>query len=81
MTPRKFHYALEIGLAMGHKPRVAHGHCAHIRVMPTFDEEAARGVSDAEVRRRWPRFDGVCPDCHGRWIIYASAMHFVMGDW
>lgn len=47
-----------------------------------FDEEAARGLNDAEVRRRWPRLQGPCPKgCGFCGIGYASAMHYIMGDW
>lgn len=35
-----------------------------------------------EVRRRWPRLDGVCPKrCGFVGIGYASYTHYVMGDW
>lgn len=55
--------------------------CEHGRCRPQFDAGAARGLSDQEVRRRWPRFEGVCSECGERVIVYASAEHFVMGDW
>lgn len=55
--------------------------CQHLKVMPTFDEGAARGLSASEVRRRWPRFEGVCPDCGQRGVIYASYMHYLAGDY
>ncbi len=45
-----------------------------------FDEEAARGLSASEVRKRWPRFQGHCL-CGVSHICYASWMHYVMGDW
>lgn len=34
----------------------------------------------AEVRRRWPRFQGTC-ECGFRGVAYASMAHLVMGDW
>lgn len=55
--------------------------CTHDGAKVEFDEEAAKGLSVAEIRQRWPRFYGACPDC-GRLIIkYASFMHYGMGDW
>lgn len=56
--------------------------CQHPNQAPVeFDEEAAQGLSVAEVRERWPRAVGPCPDCGERAIRYASMAHFVMGDW
>jgi hypothetical protein len=42
---------------------------------------AARGLSAEEVRKRWPRFYGPCPDCNTTVIHYASTAHYVLGDW
>jgi hypothetical protein len=48
----------------------------------TFDVEAAKGLSVAEIRKRWPRLWGNCPlGCGFNGIGYASFMHYVMGDW
>lgn len=47
----------------------------------TFDEVAARGLDEYEVRRRWPRFFGTCKHCGYTGIYYASYAHYVMGDW
>jgi hypothetical protein len=55
--------------------------CVHAGAVVAFDEEAARGLEADEVRKRWPRFFGACPDCGCSLIKYASAMHYVMGDW
>lgn len=55
--------------------------CEHASVMPAFDEEAARGLDVYEIRRRWPRFFGRCPDCQTDLILYASFAHYVYGDW
>ena len=55
--------------------------CQHPQCVPAFDEDAARGLDEWEVQRRWPRFEGMCPDCGALMIVYASAMHFAMGDW
>jgi hypothetical protein len=55
--------------------------CDHAAVMPAFDEEAAKGLDAYEVRKRWPRFFGKCPSCDFKGILYASRMHYIMGDW
>lgn len=56
--------------------------CNHPRTpVPAFDEVAARGLSAEEVRRRWPRGEGPCPDCGVPMITYASGAHFAYGDW
>lgn len=47
----------------------------------TFNEAAARGLDEHEVRRRWPRFMGTCKHCGYSGIYYASNAHFVLGDW
>lgn len=55
--------------------------CQHPKVTPDFDEEAASSMSSNEVRRKWPRFSGKCPDCSFNGIIYASYFHYICGDW
>lgn len=36
----------------------------------------------AEVRARWPRLNGLCPKgCGYNGIAYASADHYIYGDW
>lgn len=48
----------------------------------TFDLKESRGLSTAEVRRRWPRLFGKCPKgCGFEGIAYASLEHYVIGDW
>ena len=48
----------------------------------TFDPDAAKGLSVAELRKRWPRLYGNCPlGCGYNGIYYASFGHYVMGDW
>jgi hypothetical protein len=48
----------------------------------TFDAEAAKGLDEYEVRRRWPRGWGPCPKgCGFSGIAYASYEHYIMGDW
>ncbi len=55
--------------------------CPHDANRPAFDEEAAKGLPSHEVRKRWPRFWGECSKCGSRLISYASAMHYIAGDW
>lgn len=55
--------------------------CKHTCVMPEFNEIEARRLSTAEVRKRWPRFMGICPTCGEQVILYASMGHYIHGDW
>lgn len=55
--------------------------CEHKLISPPYDEQAAKGLSVHEVRERWPRFDGICPECRQKVIVYASFLHFLRGDW
>jgi len=55
--------------------------CKHARCTVAFDRAAAAGLSAARVRKRWPRWDGPCPDCGLRMLKYASSDHFFYGDW
>lgn len=66
----------------GKKVKSAAELCKHPRVpIPVFDAKAAIGLDVSEIRRRWPRGNNICPDCGGRLILYASAEHYIMGDW
>jgi hypothetical protein len=55
--------------------------CKHEKVMPAFDEEASKGLSSSEVRKLWPRFSGMCPDCKSTVVAYKSMLHYIAGDW
>jgi len=56
--------------------------CTHPQTTPPFDAEDARKLNDAgEVRKKYPRFFGQCPDCGAQVIGYASYEHYIMGDW
>jgi len=55
--------------------------CNHASCRVEFDKEAAEGLDEYEIRKRWPRFEGICPDCGAQLILYASPEHFVLGDW
>lgn len=48
----------------------------------TFDAEAAGGLDEYAVRKRWPRLFGACPKgCGYSGIAYASTAHYIAGDW
>jgi predicted RNA-binding Zn-ribbon protein involved in translation (DUF1610 family) len=55
--------------------------CEHKSCAPAFDSAAAEGLDAYEVRKRWPRFNGRCPECGEQMIYYASMEHYVAGDW
>jgi hypothetical protein len=55
--------------------------CGHTLHMPIFNQEEAKNLSVAEIRRRWPRFFGTCEMCKENVIMYASLEHYVYGDW
>ena len=56
--------------------------CDHPRLpTPHFDEEAARDMEAHEIRKRWPRTWGTCPDCGAGMILYASFAHYIYGDY
>lgn len=62
-------------------PALIEGACQHPNVTVLFDYEASKGLSAEEVRKRWPRFHGRCPDCEYYGVIYASREHMYSGDW
>lgn len=57
-------------------------YCLHKNLpLPEFNADEAASMSAEEVRKRFPRGHSQCPDC-GAWsITYASAAHFIAGDW
>lgn len=56
--------------------------CLHKNIpLPAFDEAAAVGLDEWEVRKRWPRGNGRCPNCGSLVITYASSAHYAAGDW
>ena len=67
--------------ARSKNPSARTGPCQHPRCVPAFDEDVARDLDAYEVRRRWPRFDGTCPDCGERMILYASWSQYILGDY
>lgn len=47
-----------------------------------FDADAAKDMTVAEIRKRYPRLFGPCPKgCGFDGIGYKSWEHYVMGDW
>lgn len=55
--------------------------CEHPKVIPEFDEKAAREMTVWQIRQKYPRFSGKCPDCGYEGIIYASYAHYIYGDY
>lgn len=58
-----------------------YNHCRHVKHIPAFDQDQAANIPSSEVRKRWPRFEGICEDCGKRVIVYASDMHYIRGDY
>lgn len=58
-------------------------HCPHSPLMKKvkFDPVAARNMTVEEIHEKFPRLDEVCPDCGEKVIVYASAEHYIAGDW
>jgi len=55
--------------------------CEHNNLPVEFNPEEAKGLTDSQVRIRFPRFYGPCPDCGEVMIGYASFEHYTAGDW
>jgi len=55
--------------------------CLHKKHIPKFNKKAAKNLSVADIRKRWPRYFGKCSECNEGVILYASWAHFVYGDW
>ena len=55
--------------------------CHHQAHCPAFDADACQRLLPGEVRRRFPRFAGVCDACGQRVVLYASEAHYTAGDW
>lgn len=56
--------------------------CTHEKCTPEYDHAEAVRINDAwEIKKRFPRFHGQCPDCGASVIGYASFEHYIMGDW
>jgi hypothetical protein len=68
----------DVGLLFGESTS---NECTHASAQVPFDEVLAPKLDSSEVRRRWPRFEGTCPDCGCSLIKYASHAHYLLGDW
>ena len=55
--------------------------CYHVNAIPNYPDDAFDNLSSAEVRKRFPRFFGDCPDCGQPFIGYSSLKHYISGDW
>jgi hypothetical protein len=56
--------------------------CTHPNLKPPeFDPVQAAHMSASEVRKRYPRGNFLCGQCGSSVITYASAHHFIAGDW
>lgn len=62
------------------RPETGRCRCGGPMPVPAFDERDLNEPAEV-VRRRWPRLDWQCPRCGARVIAYASAGHFIAGDW
>lgn len=63
------------------KPQRDPNECQHAKCQPAWDAEKAKGMDEREIRKVFPRFDGVCPDCKERVIVYASFEQYIGGDY
>lgn len=61
------------------EPLIEAGECDH---GISFNEEASKGLSSEEVRKKWPRLGGECAKgCGYNGNYYASFAHMIAGDW
>jgi hypothetical protein len=50
--------------------------------MSFSDEVYQKGsYTSSDVKRRWPRHNGLCKLCGYEGIAYKSFLHYVAGDW
>jgi len=52
--------------------------CKHEKCIPDYESGS---MSSDEVVKKYPRFDGICPDCGNHVIVYNSFEHYIAGDW
>jgi hypothetical protein len=58
--------------------------CQHSEVRPTHIETElwnSRELTKTEFREKFPRYDGECPSCKKKLILYSSYLHYVRGAW
>jgi hypothetical protein len=73
--------AILYGKAREHSTAASSAICDHPTLEVHFDSQAAKGLSAAEVRKRWPRLCRRCPTCGASVVAYASSEHYIAGDW
>lgn len=57
------------------------GTCDHSKAIPDVKDSDLDGLSAEQVRKRFPRYSGPCPECGKSVIAYASSKHYIAGDW
>lgn len=55
--------------------------CTHPQVMPQYRDADFENLSASEIKQKFPRFFGQCPDCGEQVILYSSTLHYIAGDW
>ena len=55
--------------------------CDHRQHVPHFNEQDARYLSMEQVRKDWPRYQGLCSACGADITLYASITHMQAGGW
>jgi hypothetical protein len=55
--------------------------CKHESIKVNYDSDVAKNLTSYEVKKLYPRFQGACPECGQHLIKYASAEHYIAGDW
>ncbi len=63
------------------QPRQDKKNCTHAKCMPEFNEEEAEKMTAKQIREKYPRFQGICPDCGEQLIMYASTKQYIYGDY
>jgi len=77
-----FNYWIEpYELSSSIEPFISKTICLHDKCEVIFDADEAVALSPQEVRKKYPRFFGHCPDCGEQIIKYASKEHYILGDW
>lgn len=64
-----------------HRLNITAADCQHERCTPAFDEIEAGCMGADEIHKKYPRFNGPCPDCGQKVIVYASFLHYIAGDY
>lgn len=81
--PRPWRHQGSLAILAGYRapdPNAGNCGCGYPLPEVAFDPRDAN-LPEEVVRRRWPRFHGHCKNCGQMMILYASAEHFIAGDW